>query len=214
MPEKEFKSRIERTQALLRRKGLDVAFVYYDELNTANGWYLTAWCPQFESGAVLVPIEGEPLILGGPESEPFAKMDAMIKETRNVPVFMVPEEEYPGAKISSFQEIFQELFGTKKVQRMGLVGLNRMPVMVYRRLEAELKGIEFVDITAEFELFRVIKSPWEIEMMKRSFRIADEAFKSLMHAGKPGVTEHEVAAAAEGKARALGANGFGFKTTS
>ena len=37
---------------------------------------MTGWCPQFESGAVLIPRKGRPMLLGGPESEPFAKMDS------------------------------------------------------------------------------------------------------------------------------------------
>ena len=46
---------------LLEAKNLDLALVYYDEFNIGNGWYLTGWCPQFESGAVLVPRRGEPM---------------------------------------------------------------------------------------------------------------------------------------------------------
>ena len=49
------------------------------------------------------------MILGGPESEPFAKQDSAIKETRNFPVFMVPDEEYPLATIIGFEELFAEL---------------------------------------------------------------------------------------------------------
>ena len=92
IPISEFQARVARVQALLRQHKLDAALVYYDELRSANGVYLSNWVPQFESGAVLVPLEGEPCILGGPESEPFAKADAAIKKTYNVPVFMVPEE--------------------------------------------------------------------------------------------------------------------------
>lgn len=91
------------------------ALVYYDELNIANGWYLTGWCPQFEKGAVLVPIEGQALLLGGLESEPFAKMSAAIKETRCFPVFMVPDEEYPNATIINFQQLNDELKAAAKL---------------------------------------------------------------------------------------------------
>ena len=75
----EFESRLGRVREIIEHKKLDCALIYYDEFNLANAWYLTGWCPQFESGAVLVPVKGEPMILGGPESEPFAKMDSAIK---------------------------------------------------------------------------------------------------------------------------------------
>ncbi|GAI96179.1 unnamed protein product, partial [marine sediment metagenome] len=109
LPVAESQQRIGKVQSLLAERGLDCALVYYDELKIANGWYLSGWCPQFESGMVLVPLEGEAMILGGAESEPFARSDSAIKETRNIPVFMVPEEEYPNATISSFKEVFSEI---------------------------------------------------------------------------------------------------------
>jgi len=62
-------ARLARLKEIMGRHSLDAALVYYDEFNIGNGWYLTGWCPQFESGAVLVPRSGEPMLLGGPESE-------------------------------------------------------------------------------------------------------------------------------------------------
>ena len=105
----ESEARLAKVREILENKNLDLALVYYDEFNIGNGWYLTGWCPQFESGAVLVPRKGTPMILGGPESEPFAKLDSAITETRNFPVFMVPDEEYPAATIIDFPKLFAEL---------------------------------------------------------------------------------------------------------
>ena len=102
-------ARLAKFRTIMKEKNVDVALVYYDEFNIGNGWYLTGWCPQFESGAVLVPQKGKPIILGGPESEPFAKQDSAITETRNFPVFMVPDEEYPNATIIDFPKLFAEL---------------------------------------------------------------------------------------------------------
>jgi len=48
-------NRIAKVREILEAKNLDLALVYYDEFNTGNGWYLTGWCPQFESGTALVP---------------------------------------------------------------------------------------------------------------------------------------------------------------
>ena len=120
--------RIAQVKSLLTAKALDIALVYYDEFNIGNGWYLTGWCPQFESGAVLIPRKGSPRLLGGPESEPFAKLDSTITETRNFPVFMVPDEEYPNATIIDFPKLFAELNAELgSVKRIGLVGAGRMP---------------------------------------------------------------------------------------
>ena len=61
----ETEKRIKAVRELLAAKGLDAALVYFDELNVANGWYLTGWCGQFEKGSVFVPRKGEPWLLGG-----------------------------------------------------------------------------------------------------------------------------------------------------
>ena len=61
---KETESRIRKVKGILETKNLDAALIYYDELNIANGWYLTGWCPQFESGAVLVPGAGTAAAFG------------------------------------------------------------------------------------------------------------------------------------------------------
>ncbi|HHV97436.1 MAG TPA: aminopeptidase P family protein, partial [Clostridiaceae bacterium] len=205
-------ARIKKVKDILERKDLDFAFVYYDEFNIANGWYLTAWCPQFESGAVLVPREGEPMILGGPESEPFAKQDSAIKETRNLPVFMVPDEEYPNATIINFKELFEEISSGKKIKRVGMVGADQMPVSVYREVAENFKGVELVDITDDFLRLRYIKSKWQIEQIRQAFKLCEYSYKAMVEKVKPGVAEYEVAAAGEAEARLRGANGFAFKT--
>lgn len=204
-------TRIEQVRAILQAKKLDVALVYYDEFNIGNGWYLTGWCPQFESGAILVPRRGDPMILGGPESEPFAKLDSTIKETRNFPVFMVPDEEYPNATIIDFPALFAELttkLGTLK--RVGLVGGGRMPAACYQQIVDGMKGIELVDITAEFVELRFIKSPWEREQIRAAFKLADFCYDAMAAKVHAGVSEIEVAAAGEYAARSRGASGFGF----
>jgi len=211
LTESEHTTRIARLQALMERHGLDAALVYYDEFNIGNGWYLTGWCPQFESGAVLVPRTGPCLILGGPESEPFAKLDSAVTETRNFPVFMVPDEEYPNAVISDFPKLFAELRGTiGTVKRVGLVGGTRMPADCHRQLVAGFAGVDLVDFTAEFVELRFVKSPWEREQIRAAFRLADMSYAAMKDKVAPGNSEIEVAAAGEYAARSRGANGFGF----
>lgn len=211
LDEQESQSRIVRVRTLLGEKNLDAALIYYDEFNIGNGWYLTGWCPQFESGAVLVPRTGSPLLLGGPESEPFAKLDSTITETRNFPVFMVPDEEYPNAEIIDFPKLFAELNAELgSVRRVGLVGAGRMPAECHRQIVDGFKGVELVDITQEYVEFRFDKSPWEREQIRAAFALADHAYDAMKAAVKPGASEIEVAAAGEYAARSRGASGFGF----
>ncbi len=211
LPISERDKRIAAVKQIMEAKNLDIALVYYDEFNIGNGWYLTGWCPQFESGAVLIPRNGEPMVLGGPESEPFAKMDSAITETRNFPVFMVPDEEYPNATIISFPKLFAELNGLLgQVKRVGMVGAGRMPQECYSQIIDGFTGCEMVDISEEFLTLRYIKSDWELEQIAAGFALADLAHEAMLSAIKPGASEIQVAAAGEYAVRSKGATGFGF----
>jgi Xaa-Pro aminopeptidase len=207
----EYEKRLVKVREILEKHKLDFALIYYDEFNLANAWYLTGWCPQFESGSVLVPLKGDPMILGGPESEPFALMDSAITKTRNLPVFMVPDEEYPNATIIDFGQLFKEVSGSKPVQRVGLVGAGQMPVSVYRQVEENFHGVEMVDVTDAYTQLRFFKSRWELDQMRKGFELADAGYDAMAGAVKPGAHEYEVAAAGEYEARKRGANNFGFK---
>ena len=203
--------RIAQVKSLLKAKNLDIALVYYDEFNIGNGWYLTGWCPQFESGAVLIPRTGVPRLLGGPESEPFAKLDSTITETRNFPVFMVPDEEYPNATIIDFPKLFAELNAELgSVRRVGLVGAGRMPADCYKQIVAGFTGAELVDITADYVQMRFDKSEWERAQIRAAFALADFAYDAMKAEIKPGASEIQVAAAGEYAVRSRGASGFGF----
>lgn len=202
--------RLEKVRAILGEKDLDLALVYYDELNIANGWYLTGWCPQFEKGVVLVPREGAPMILGGPESEPFAKQASAITETRNLPVFMVPDEEYPNATIVDFPDIFDEVSGAGEIRRAGIVGMTEMPWAIFDGISRGFKGVALVDITEDYQALRHVKGDWERRQMRQAYELADAAYEAMAQKVAPGVAEIEVAAAGEYAARSRGANGFGF----
>jgi len=203
--------RLKRVREAMATKALDVALVYYDEFNIGNGWYLTGWCPQFESGSVLVPREGDPIILGGPESEPFAKLDSAITGTRNLPVFMVPDEEYPNATITDFPTLFAELKSKLgSLRRVGLVGAGRMPADCYRQIVEGFKDVELVDFTRQYVELRYVKSSWEREQIRAAFKLADDCYEAMKLQIAPGVSEIQVAAAGEYAARKQGASGFGF----
>lgn len=210
--EQESLKRIEKVKQLLIRKNLDYCFIYYDELNIANGWYITGWCPQFESGAVLISKTGKAILLGGPESEPFAKQSSAVKDTRNFTVFMVPDEEYPNAKIIGFKELFEELKHIHSLNRLGIVGLEQLPLKVYKNIKEGFNNIDIIDITDEYQELRYIKSDWEIEQIRKATQLSHKAYLAMAELVKPGTTEFEVAAAGEAVCRANGANGFAYQT--
>jgi Xaa-Pro aminopeptidase len=212
IPQAEHESRISKARALIEEKGLDFLFVYFDEFNQMNGRYLTGWCPSVERGAVIVSSWCGPFLVGGPEAGPYARLDSAIKETVSSLVFMVPEEEYPGADLLSFSQITARYFGDRKIRKVGLVGLNTVPHLIYSQLAAELGKAEIVDVTHEYEQLRYVKSEWEHEMTSKAYGAAYEGYRALAAGVQAGRTEIEAAAEAEYAARRLGCDSFSYQT--
>ena len=212
LPLSELNDRIAKVRKLIDEKNFDFVFVYFDELNVMNGRYLSGFCPTIERGAVVVSNYCEPFLIGGPESGPYAKLESAIKETVAVSVFMVPEEEYPLSEILRFKQIADKYFGGRKIKRVGLVGINSVPQLIYSQLQEDLEGAEIVDVTDDFEEFRYVKSSWEIEQLKKAYEIADAAFPKMMEAMVEGNREYEAAAEAEYVARKMGSDGLGYRT--
>lgn len=207
----EYEVRGKEVQKLMDKKELDGLVVYFNEYYRENGRYLSNYWPQVESGAVILSRSGKRVLVGGPEGQPYAREMSVISDIRNVPEFMVEGEEYPGAKIETLKEIFDEISGGG-FQRVGIVGYTEMPVSVYHRMEKDLTGKEIINATADFEKLRHVKSKAEIELLAKSAEIADKGMKALVEVVKEGEPEYKAAAAADFAMRSAGAEGFGWST--
>jgi Xaa-Pro aminopeptidase len=65
-----------------------------------------------------------------------------------------------------------------------------------RKLRERYPQMEFRDATPVIDEMRVIKTPAEIEVLRRNGRLSAEAIRQAMLAGRPGVAEYEIEAAA------------------
>ena len=211
IPKSEYAERIEKVRDLMRQKNIDATFIYHDELHMYNGCYLTNYWPTIEPGAVLVPLESEPIVLGGPEAAPYTREVSAIQTLMAIECFIVPEEEYPGAVIYSIKDAFSEALGGKPLKRLGMVGYDITPYGTVKQLQNALPNVDFVDITREYTVMRAVKTPAEIKLLGRAFDIGAEGLKAALPMIKPGVSEYEVLGAAEGRMISLGADGFNFR---
>ncbi len=78
------------------------------------------------------------------------------------------------------------------------------------KLRERFPGVEFKDIVPFIDAMRVIKSPEEIEIMRRNGRISAEAVKQAMLATRPGGYEYEIEAAAMYTVLKNGATGAAY----
>jgi Xaa-Pro aminopeptidase len=72
---------------------------------------------------------------------------------------------------------------------VGIVGRCFFSVPFYECLTAGLPGARFVDATAAIDRIKVIKSPAEVDLIRQTAALQDQAFAHLLSCVKPGVRE-------------------------
>lgn len=87
-----------------------------------------------------------------------------------------------------------------------------VPYQMYRELKEALPDVQMKPVTGWIEQLRVVKSPQEIEQIRRATEIVDIAFTQLLEELRPGLTELQVASRIEALLREQGASSSSFET--
>lgn len=85
----------------------------------------------------------------------------------------------------------------KKRATIGLVGRTSIPITFYEYMRKHLPGYKFVDATDYIDNIKVIKSPEEIELIKETARLQDEAMEHVRKSIRPGRRDYEIFAEAQ-----------------
>jgi Xaa-Pro aminopeptidase len=128
--------------------------------------------------------------------------------------FTHPDEEYPFTTLVGLRDVIAEASertGTSP-HRVGLAGLDLMPIKIYDALSQALDGVELVDVEGLLTGLRAIKTPAEQAVIRYAYQIAQAGIQAAFEAVHEGATEREVAAAAEFAMRSMGSEGMGIDT--
>ena len=216
IPAAEYPRRWRRVQALMAEQGLDLLVAYADDravFGPAHARWLANFPVHFEPACVLMPRQGEPVLLCGPESDRYAALVGQIPDVRVLREFTHPDEDYPYATIQGLSEITTGIVGSvKSVRRAGLAGGSLMAAPTAAAFRAAFPAAEWVDVENAVCGLRAHKSPAEIEVIRYAYKIAEEGMRAAVDAVRAGVTEREVAAEAEAAMRRAGAEGTGIDT--
>ena len=209
IPLSEFKERVTKVQAAMKAEGYDLLLSYGNEAEPQYVRYFSNYWPSFETAGVLIPAEGEPFLLIGPESYTYAADRTKIPEVRLLKAFRESSEpEYPGKKLDTFNSVFTEMLGDKPVRRFGVAGLPLMTIGVYEALAASLAVYGDVKIEKADDIvnrIRMIKTEAELACMRAAAEITHKTFDYVLANIKVGMTEQQVAGLALGKMHELGA---------
>lgn len=206
IPKSEFEERVGRVQTELARRGLDALLTFGNEAEPQFVRYLCDYWPAFETAGVLVPVEGDPLLLIGPESLTYAQSRSKINKIRQVLEYRESAEpEYPGKELDTFTSVFDEVSGGKGVKRLGIVGYSVTTAPVYEGVRQAMAGgvVERADdILVEM---RKVKSENELALIRQAFRISEQALEAVLNNIKPGMAEVQVVGIAQEAIYRLGA---------
>ncbi|MGE7696158.1 M24 family metallopeptidase [Lysinibacillus sp. NPDC094177] len=109
---------------------------------------------------------------------------------------------------SRLYETIQEILDTESIQTVGFEQ-QHVTYEVYQLMSSKLTAT-LMPLSNIVENLRMIKTPEEIELIKKAAWISDEAFKYILTFIKPGVSEIDIANELEFHMRKNGATGAAF----
>jgi Xaa-Pro aminopeptidase len=207
IPESEFKERATKIQTLLENDKRDAVLIFSTESEPAGVRYFSDYWPSFETAAVLIPREGYPILLIGPESMTFAKGRSKLSTIIPMTDFRESSQpDYPGSTFISWRELLKE----KGIEKLGVAGWHMVPHAILSKITKEL-GVDNVDNADD--LIRTIsmrKSENELNCLREAARISEIGFKAVLDVVRPGMTEAQLVGVAAGAMLANGAEATGY----
>ena len=211
IPISEYEDRIYKIQNVLKERDIDILIAFGTEAEPQNLIYLSNYWPQFETGSVVIPKDGSPALVIGPESETFAKDYSIIKK-----IFQVlehresSEPNYPDKKLKTYNDIFNVILNGRKPKKIAISGISIIALPVYKNILDSAESAEIVKADDILINLRMKKSKNEIELMKKSAKIALKAFEVGLQSIKPGMEEVEVSGFIVGEMLKSKAESFAF----
>jgi Xaa-Pro aminopeptidase len=214
LPRAEFTSRVERLREVLEREGDDVFLVYGDEYRRESLRYVSNYWPIFDRGTLVVGRQREPILLVAPEGANLAKEMAAWQDIRIVhelePSYIPDKVDYASASYAHLDDVLTEAAGGRPPKRVRICGIDAMPFVTFEAMKRAVPAAAITNGDPDVYRLRLVKSPAETALLRRSWEICDAGYKALLDADIVGMTEIQAAAIAEKAARDAGAEGVVF----
>lgn len=190
IPDYEYKERVAKCAAILRRDKLDALIVNGNEADYANPRYFSGFWPLFERAGVAISAGGDAALLVGPESTAFGadrnKLDKIfvLKAYREG-----ADPAYPELRADEFPDVFKAIGVTGKKIRIGVASFLDTSVTIYNAIKEAFPEAELVEAGYIMTELRMIKSENELACLREGYRIAQLATDAVIAEIKPGMTE-------------------------
>jgi Xaa-Pro aminopeptidase len=196
VPHEEWKSRVEKARILMRERNIDLLIIASEK----NCRYFTAsthshWlAPSLQPQVALIPLEGECVIICGEFFRITFEAQSWIRDIRcQLDAHQIEhEKEFPKEVASVVKEIGCDK-GNIAVEQgpLGHMYIPRPPNHL-KAFADQLPEANFVDGDQVIWGCRQIKSPLEIDRMRKSAAIHRQAMSTIVEEYRPGMTEKDV----------------------
>ena len=183
-PASEVLQRVSNLKELMAGEGIAFCLI----MQNADLFYFAG---SVQKGVLVVPLDGEPLFF----------VQRSVDRART-------ECPFPVIGIGSDKEIGRQLKGKGAFIGKGGMELDVVPAATFDRFKGITGCDDFVDISGIIKALRIIKSPFELEQIKKSGAICDRVHARAREVIREGVTELDVDAALVAEGRRFGHQGF------
>ena len=198
IPDHEYKERVQRAAAILRREGLDVLIVNGNEADYANPRYFSGFWPLFERAGVAIAANGDAALLVGPESAIFGADRNKLDKTFVLTAYREDADPaYPELKPDTFHDVFKSIGVSGEHLRIGVASFLDTSVTIYNAIRDAFPKAELIDAGKIMVELRSIKSENELACLREGYRIAELATQQVMKEIRPGMTELQMVGVAQ-----------------
>ncbi|MCG8483556.1 MAG: Xaa-Pro peptidase family protein [Clostridia bacterium] len=185
-PKTELENRIHRLQIQLQKENIDGALI----LQNADLYYFTGTIQQ---AYFFVPAEGKPMLfvikgLDRARKESALEGIVSIEKLRDIPVLLHD-------------------LGYTAFETIGLEA-DVLPANLYTRYGKLFSSAGLVDVSGIIRSLRMVKSPYEIQLIREAAKMSESVFKSVRDHIKEGIKEFELVSMIEKISRENGHAGY------
>ena len=208
----EYLARVNALRAKMDAMGVDAVVGFSNLLEIAIVRYYCGFAPVNESAAIVIPKDGEVIVCSGQASYDYCLVQNKLPMSR---IAILPEiGEVSGFEYDTEGQLdFAELFAEVKrehpgIKRVGFIGRLIFPSIIMSKLKAVFSDADIVDMDDVHYEQRVIKSPAEIEILKKNWEITSKMFENVVPKIEKGMTERHVEGMFEYEMMDLGAESY------
>ncbi len=183
-PGEECLRRVSNLKKLMAEEGIAFCLI----MQNADLFYFAG---SVQKGVLVVPLEGEPIFF----------VQRSVDRAR-------AESPFPVIGVESDKEIGYQLKDKGAFKGKGGMELDVVPANLFDRFKGITGCGDFVDISGLIKALRIVKSPFELEQIKKSGAICDRVLVAAREIIREGMREIDVDAALVAEGRRSGHQGF------